>query len=101
MKLLITLRNWQIHYYPSNISDSDPHKLQAKLERKFEPNALMASSGNTWFPDKALGAACSEWAVRSALAFAFADNFVTTFKYEPNYRKVAHPIDPPELTATE
>lgn len=93
MKLLIALRNWQVHYYPSNVSEDSPHALQAKLERRFQPNALMTGSGNAWFPDKALGAGCAEWAV--ATARAFADDFVDTFAYEPNYRKVELLLDPP------
>jgi hypothetical protein len=93
MKLLIALRNWQVHYYPSSVSEDSPHTLQAKLENRFEPNALIAGSGNAWFPDKALGAGCAKWAV--ATARAFADDFVGAFAYEPNYRKVALLLDPP------
>lgn len=96
MSLLISLRNWQVHYYPSNVSDADPHSLQAKLKSRFEPNSLMTGSGNAWFPDKALGAGCSAWAVSTAEAFA--NNFVERFSYEPNYRSIQHPTDPPPLS---
>lgn len=93
MKLLIALRNWQVHYYPSSVSEDARHALQAKLENRFEPNALVKYSGNAWFPDKALGAGCAMWA--TATARAFADDFVDAFAYEPNYRRTELLLDPP------
>ncbi|MER7436150.1 hypothetical protein ABT341_15685 [Pseudonocardia alni] len=99
MRLLVRLRNWTVHYYPSNVSEATPHELGVKLEGRFESNALMATSGNAWFPDKALGAGCSRWSVETALAFV--DNFVESFSYEPNYRVIEYPKDPPATAAED
>ncbi|MFB9384360.1 hypothetical protein ACFFTK_14565, partial [Pseudonocardia petroleophila] len=97
MKAAIDLRNWQIHYRPKNVGDESSYDVAKRLVGKFPDCALMAGSGNAWFPDRALGAGCAQWAVSSALAFA--DHFVETLGVEPNYRIVQHPDEPPPIPA--
>ncbi len=47
----------------------------------------MSGSGNSYFPDKALGKGCTEWAVKSARNFA--DSFFKRIGVEPNYQKIS------------
>jgi len=93
MKAAIDLRNWQMHYRPKDVGEASSHDVAKRLLDKFRDCDLMAGSGNAWFPDRAVGAGCAEWAVASARAFA--DDFVEMLGVEPNYRIVRHPVDPP------
>lgn len=75
---LITLRNALIHYEPEWIkADSiraagdKPHKLEGRLRGRFTENPL-TSKGSPFYPDKALGHGCAEWAVNTALAYSDA-----------------------------
>lgn len=95
MKAVIDLRNWQMHYRPKNVGDISSHDVAKRLVGKFRNCDLMSNCGNAWFPDRAMGAGCAEWAVQSARAFA--DDFVKILGVQPNYRVVRHPIDPPPL----
>lgn len=54
--LLVRLRNALIHYTPESLSEDDPHQLGDALKSRFKENKLMAGSGNSYFPDKCLGA---------------------------------------------
>jgi hypothetical protein len=93
-QLLIQLRNWMIHYRPSWVGTHDPHDLEARLRRnRFEGCKLMKDSGNAWFPDEALGAGCSTWAVKTVRAFA--DEFVNALGVTLNFQLVDHPAEPP------
>jgi hypothetical protein len=65
-KLLIAIRNRLIHFRPASKSEETKEELQ--LKGKFAPNALMASMGNPWFPDKCLGAGCAQWSWKTSLA---------------------------------
>jgi hypothetical protein len=53
----------------------------------------MKDSGNAWFPDEALGAGCSTWAVKTVRAFA--DEFVNALGVTLNFQLVDHPVEPP------
>lgn len=75
---LVTLRNALTHYEPEWIKGDairapadKPHKLETHLRGRFAENPL-TSKGNPFYPDKALGHRCAEWAVTSALAYADA-----------------------------
>ena len=92
--LLVRLRNWQVHYRPTTVWDDQPHSLESQLRGKFGESPLMATAGNPWFPDKALGAPCAVWCVSAARAFA--EEFTTALEYEPNYKRVNHPKTEPE-----
>jgi hypothetical protein len=95
MKALIDLRNWQLHYRPKSVGGDDAYDIAKRLAGRFPDCRLMTGSGNAWFPDKALGAGCANWAV--ATATRFADDFVEALEVEPNYRVVQHPTEPPPL----
>jgi hypothetical protein len=82
--LLLRLRNALIHYTPESLAEDDPHRLGDALKSRFNENALMASSGNPYVPDKCLGAGCARWAFTSARAFA--DAFFARIGMTPNYQ---------------
>ncbi len=75
VKLLIELRNALVHYEPETMYDfgynknDTEHKFEKKLRGKFDLNRL-TGPGNSFYPDKVLGAGCARWAVASAIAFA-------------------------------
>lgn len=79
VKLLVDLRNALVHYEPETISSfsydderqGTEHEFEKKLRGRFELNSL-TGAGNSFYPDKVLGAGCARWAVASAVAFADA-----------------------------
>jgi len=84
---LIAVRNWMIHYKPEDFSDAATHRLVKRLPPgKFAPNALMAGSGNPYFPDHFFGAGLAEWAHTSAQAFV--DCFTADLGLTLNYQWV-------------
>lgn len=88
MSALIKLRNHLVHYKPADVSEAyDPPKLVQLLKDRFPDNALMAQSGNPWFPDKALGAGCARWAA------ATARDFVDTWSHELGLSLNVHRLD--------
>jgi hypothetical protein len=87
-RLVLRLRNAIVHFRPEDRSAEDElNKLQKGLQaRGFADNALMGSSGNPWWPDKALGYGAAEWAHRSVQALA--DHVSDAIGIVPIYRKV-------------
>lgn len=87
VKLLVDLRNALIHYEPETITSNSaqPHKFEKRFTGKFEINP-MTGAGNSFYPDKLLGAGCANWAVKSAVAFA--DEFFAKLGIEPTYAHV-------------
>jgi hypothetical protein len=81
----IDLRNRLIHFRPEDRSVDDAHAME-RIRGKFTDNALMAGSGNAWWPDHALGYGAAVWAHRSVKALA--DHVSDAIGIEPNYRKV-------------
>ena len=74
-----------MHYTPKTVSAEDPVYTHIyHVRSRFADNALMAGSGNAWFPDHALGAGCARWAVQSARAFG--DEFVAVIGCKANYQ---------------
>jgi hypothetical protein len=69
-KLLIGIRNRLVHFRPAWQSVGEETKEEAQVKGKFDPNALMAGTGNLWFPDKCLGAGCARWSWTTSLALA-------------------------------
>jgi hypothetical protein len=69
-KLLIGIRNRLVHFRPAFTTAGEETKEEAQLKGKFAQNALMAGSGNPWFPDKCLGAGCAQWSWKTSLALA-------------------------------
>jgi hypothetical protein len=59
---LIDIRNALVHFRPAWSTHGEEEKLEKKASVRFAPNALMAGTGNPWFPEKCLGAGCAEWA---------------------------------------
>jgi hypothetical protein len=84
--LVVRLRNELVHYKPRSLGGDAEHTLARQLGGKFADNALMAGSGNPWFPDKCLGHGCADWSVRSVVALA--DNFFGRIGVDPNYQRV-------------
>jgi hypothetical protein len=84
-RLLVQLRNAIVHYRPEDLSADDPHAIEKRLRHRFPDNALMAGSGNPWWPDHCLGAGCATWACTSALALA--DHVGDALAIRPNYKR--------------
>jgi hypothetical protein len=85
-KLLVQLRNALVHYKPSSRSAGDLTTLEQGLASRFAPNRLMdGSPGNPYFPDKCLGAVCTEWAVRTVEQFA--TELFARIGVQPNFQR--------------
>lgn len=85
-RLLVQLRNYLVHYRPEFVSVDMTHRLGKALEssNRFAENELMKGSGNPWFPGRALGAGCADWAWRSTRAFT--DEFAARMGLTLNYQ---------------
>ena len=70
---MVHARNFLIHFEPEFVRSTSENervklqKIQSRLQGKFELNKL-APSNCLFFPDRALGAGCAAWAVRTAIA---------------------------------
>ena len=70
---LVYARNFLIHFEPEFVRSTDAtekaklQKIHSRLQGKFELNRL-APPHCMFFPERALGAGCATWAVRTALA---------------------------------
>jgi hypothetical protein len=85
---VIALRNWSVHYRPQSFSADDPDlRIEDARARIVPENALMAGTTNLWFPDKALGAGCASWAVRTVREFV--DEFVAAVGCWADYRDLS------------
>ena len=85
--LTIRLRNTLVHFRPEDRSAEDEaHALEKRLLGKFADNALMAGSGNPWWPYKALGYGAADWAHRSVKALA--DHVADSVGIVPNHRRM-------------
>lgn len=83
---LIKIRNTLTYYKPKTLGGETIHRLENQLKNRFPENKLMESSGNPYFPDKALGKGCAGWAVQSAVRFV--DLFFSKINVIPNYKLV-------------
>jgi hypothetical protein len=84
--LIIKLRNELMHAHSRTRESGDTTALHVALSKKFRPNRHMADKGNPYFPDQCLSAACAEWAVGSATAFA--NEFFSRLEMQPDYQRV-------------
>jgi hypothetical protein len=85
--LTIRLRNTLVHFRPEDRSAEDEaHALEKRLLGKFADNALMAGSGNPWWPYRALGYGAADWAHRSVKALA--DHVADSVGIVPNHRRM-------------
>jgi hypothetical protein len=83
----IDLRNRLIHFRPEDRSAEDEaHAIEKRIRGKFADNALMAGSGNAWWPDLALGYGAAARPHRSVKALT--DHVSDAIGIEPNYRRV-------------
>lgn len=81
----VQLRNRLIHFRPEDRSVDDAHAME-RIRGKFPDNALMAGTGNAWWPEHALGHGAAVWAHRSVKAIA--DHVAHAIGIEPIYRRV-------------
>jgi hypothetical protein len=69
--VLVKLRNVLVHFKPQwHWTDDDlkfVRRLKDKITRELENRQPI---GQPWFPNKALGAGCADWACESSIAFA-------------------------------
>jgi hypothetical protein len=68
VKVAIQLRNALMHFQPKLQWHDEQHKLEKALRGKFAENPLPILG--TWYPHKALGAGCAQWAWSKCLDFA-------------------------------
>jgi len=69
---LVFLRNKLVHFRPAWQEWGKPDEVEDRLKSKFDPSAFLLGTGNQWFPGKAIGAGCAEWACTSSRNFADA-----------------------------
>lgn len=70
VKALIDLRNGLTHFKPEWMNEADEHaKISQKLAYKFDGSPFLPSD-ELLFPRRWASHSCTQWAVRSALAFA-------------------------------
>jgi hypothetical protein len=62
--LLFEVRNALVHFKPKMVEHGQITDFDKKIAHRFEPNALLANSGNPYFPAKMLGAGFASWATR-------------------------------------
>lgn len=60
-RMVIRLRNALIHFKPQWQAEDVEHELERKLKGKFVENQQPVDA-RFWYPNKALGAGCAEWA---------------------------------------
>jgi len=88
-RVLIQVRNTLVHYAPESIpgdpyirGQEDLHRLAKALRPRISVCPFYAE-GNSFWPDRALGHGCAEWALRSSLAFT--DTFFAKLGKTPPY----------------
>jgi len=69
---LVSLRDKLVHFHPTWHEWRKPDVVEQQLVKKFAPSAFLVGTGNPWFPGKAIGAGCAEWACTSSRSFADA-----------------------------
>lgn len=85
--LLIRLRNALVHFKPETVGSGKEHSLERSLRPKFTTNRLWEGNDpDPWWPNHALGHACTEWAARSARALA--DHVLDDLDITANYRRI-------------
>jgi hypothetical protein len=68
VRVAVRLRNALMHFKPELQWHDEEHELQQALRGKFTENPLPILG--TWYPNKALGASCAQWAWQKCLDFA-------------------------------
>jgi hypothetical protein len=69
IKVAVRLRNALVHFIPELQWHDEEHALEPALRGKFAENPLPIV-GRPWYPHKALGAGCAQWAWSKCLDFA-------------------------------
>jgi hypothetical protein len=83
---LMNLRNQIVHFRPESLEAGGVgplHELEKRLRGRFQPNRLMAGSGNPWWASHCLGHGCAQWGCDAAAAFA--NEFSGRMAIRPNY----------------
>lgn len=68
VQIAIRLRNALVHFKPELQWHDEEHDLEAKLKSRIRENPLPV--GDPWYPNKALGTGCAEWAWQKCREFA-------------------------------
>lgn len=83
-RLVVQLRNELVHYAPRWRTTGDERRFERALHSKNFTINPFTGEGNPFFPDKALGYGCAEWAWTTVLKFA--DTFFDKIGIEPVHR---------------
>lgn len=68
VRVAVRLRNALVHFIPELQWHDEEHELEQALRGKFAENPLPILG--SWYPHKALGAGCAQWAWQKGLDFA-------------------------------
>ncbi|MGA8548008.1 MAG: hypothetical protein WB785_22450 [Mycobacterium sp.] len=68
VKVAVRLRNALVHFIPELQWHDEEHEFEQALRGKFTENPLPL--GDPWYPNKALGAGCAQWAWENCRDFA-------------------------------
>ena len=86
MALLLELRNLLVHFRPETVSSAAVQKIDKKLRGKFEIDPALKDMGNSFFPDKCLGAGCAAWSANAARTFTA--EFCRRLEITPNHQQI-------------
>lgn len=91
-RLVVQLRNELVHYSPRWRTTGDERKFERALQSKNFALNPFTGEGNPFFPDKALGHGCADWAW--ATVVGFADTFFDRIGIEPVHRSFLAALQP-------
>lgn len=93
--LLIELRNVLTHFKPQWHWSDGEAKFVRKLKGVLQSRENRQPVGNPWFPNKALGAGCADWACKTSIDFARAwhDRIGLTSDFDYLYLTSLPPVE--------
>ncbi|HXO51083.1 MAG TPA: hypothetical protein VN888_08655 [Mycobacterium sp.] len=95
--VLVDLRNELVHFKPRwHWTDEDDAKFVRGLKSKITPQRENRQPiGHPWFPNKALGAGCADWACESSIAFArkWHQSMGLTHDFDNTYLPSSPPVE--------
>lgn len=94
--LLVDLRNVLVHFKPQWHWSDEDLKFVARLRSVVRPELENRQPiGNPWFPNKALGAGCAEWACKTSIGFArlWHDRMRLTSDFDELYLTSLPPVE--------
>jgi hypothetical protein len=94
--VLVDLRDELVHFKPRWYwSDEDDARFVRSLKEKITQRENRQPIGQPWFPNKALGAGCADWACESSIAFAktWHQRMALTHDFDDTYLTSLPPVE--------